>query len=289
MSVIKVTELRKSFFSDFLRKETEVLKGVSFEIKKGGITGFLGGNGAGKTTTMKCLLDLSFPTSGRVEYFDGLALSPEVKKRIGFLPEHPYFYDYLTGIEFLEFYGQLSSKMPKVQMREKIEGLLKRVDLWHAKDRKLRGFSKGMKQKIGLAQALIHDPELVILDEPMSGLDPDGRQAMSEIIQEIAKKGTSVFFSSHLLHDVERLCDDLVILAKGEVVYQGTTHQFLDRVQQGYSMVYEMSGERKTVTLDTVELVQTEMKRVSQEGAIILEMKPARMSLEEAFVEIALR
>jgi ABC-2 type transport system ATP-binding protein len=163
------------------------------------------------------------------------------------------------------------------------------VDLWHAKDRKLRGFSKGMKQKIGLAQALIHDPELVILDEPMSGLDPDGRQAMSEIIQEIAKKGTSVFFSSHLLHDVERLCDDLVILAKGEVVYQGTTHQFLDRVQQGYSLVYELGGEKIVLTLPTIEDVQTELKKVAGEGAVILEMKPARMSLEEAFVEVALR
>ena len=242
MSVIKVTELRKSFFSDFLRKETEVLKGVSFEIKEGIITGFLGGNGAGKTTTMKCLLDLSFPSSGQIEYFGKSGLSSEVKKRIGFLPEHPYFYDYLTGVEFLEFYGQLSVKMPKTEMHDRIEVLLKRVDLWHAKDRKLRGYSKGMKQKIGLAQALIHDPELVILDEPMSGLDPDGRQAMSEIIQEIAKKGTSVFFSSHLLHDVERLCDDLVILAKGEVVYQGSTHKFLDRVQQGYNLVYELAG-----------------------------------------------
>jgi ABC-2 type transport system ATP-binding protein len=289
MGVIKVTELRKSFFSDFLRKETEVLKGVSFEIKEGVITGFLGGNGAGKTTTMKCLLDLSFPSSGKVEYFGQQKLTSEVKKKIGFLPEHPYFYDYLTGIEFLEFYGQLSAKTSKKIMREKIEGLLKRVDLWHAKDRKLRGFSKGMKQKIGLAQALIHDPELVILDEPMSGLDPDGRQAMSEIIQEIAKKGTSVFFSSHLLHDVERLCDDLVILAKGEVVYQGTTHQFLDRVQQGYSLVYELGGEKIVLTLPTIEDVQTELKKVAGEGAVILEMKPARMSLEEAFVEVALR
>jgi ABC-2 type transport system ATP-binding protein len=118
MGVIKVTELRKSFFSDFLRKETEVLKGVSFEIKEGVITGFLGGNGAGKTTTMKCLLDLSFPSSGKVEYFGQQKLTSEVKKKIGFLPEHPYFYDYLTGIEFLEFYGQLSAKTSKKIMRE---------------------------------------------------------------------------------------------------------------------------------------------------------------------------
>lgn len=230
MSILKVENLKKSFKKGFIPKTQQVLKGISFKLEPGTITGFLGANGAGKTTTMKCLLGLAFPDSGDIRFFGDQVLGPEVKRRIGFLPERPYFYEYLTGSEFLRFYGQLSGDFTRNDLNSRIEHLLKRVDLWHAKDKKLRAYSKGMLQKIGVAQALIHKPELVILDEPKSGLDPDGRFYLSEIIKETAKEGASIFFSSHLLHDAEQLCQNLVIMKDGMVIYEGGTEALLKKM-----------------------------------------------------------
>ena len=289
MSVLKVENLRKSYRSGFWLKETEVLKGVSFTIESGGITGFLGGNGAGKTTTMKCILGLCFPTSGEISFFGDEKLSVPVKARIGFLPEQPYFYNYLTGREFLVFYGQLSTSLSKKDLLFKADEILKRVDLFHAKDRRLRGYSKGMLQKIGLAQALIHDPELVILDEPMSGLDPDGRLAMTELIRDVAKQGRAVFFSSHLLHDAQKLCTNLVILANGEVVYQGGTDGFLSRVSSGFEVTYDENDQIKVKHLENEEGVQKFLGELVSSGKSVIEVRSVRQSLEDAFIDVALR
>src|SRR6185312_3622730 len=172
MNLLQVRDLKKSYKRGFIPKPTLVLKGLNFSVPEGTITGFLGANGAGKTTTMRCILGLDYPDSGEIELF-GQPLSLESKRRLGFLPERPYFYEHLTGVEFLEFYANLTCKWKKQVLRDRIDELLKRVDLDFAKNRPLRTYSKGMQQKLGVAQALVHDPELVILDEPMSGLDPD--------------------------------------------------------------------------------------------------------------------
>ena len=183
--VVEVLGLKKSYRSPMTRKKVEALKDVSFSIYAGVITGFLGANGAGKTTTIKCLLELAFADAGEFRFFGKKGLSNEAKAKIGFLPERPYFYDYLTGREFLKFYGQLSGRIARVDLDKRASVLLDRVGLSHAGDRPLRGYSKGMLQRIGIAQALIHKPEFIILDEPMTGLDPDGRHEVREIIREV--------------------------------------------------------------------------------------------------------
>lgn len=287
-NLLEVRGLTKGFKKGFIPRRTEVLRGMSFSVPAGTVTGFLGANGAGKTTTMRCVLGLDFADSGTVEFF-GAPLSVETKKRIGFLPERPYFYEHLTGVEFLEFYANLTSTWKKAALRSRITELLKRVDLDFAKDRLLRNYSKGMLQKIGLAQALIHEPELVILDEPMSGLDPDGRAALADIIVETAKKGPAVFFSSHLLHDTERLCERLVVLKGGKCIYEGSTDALLDKSALEFEVTYLAAGEKRTQKMATQEEVQARLKNLVQEGATIVEVRRIRSTLEEVFVSMALR
>ena len=265
-----------------------MLKGLSFSVPAGTVTGFLGANGAGKTTTMRCVLGLDYADSGRIEMF-GQPVSVETKRRIGFLPERPFFYEHLTGSEFLEFYANLNSSWKKSDLRDRISELLRRVDLEFAKDRQLRAYSKGMLQKIGLAQALIHRPELVILDEPMSGLDPDGRMALNEIILETAKNGTAVFFTSHLLHDTERLCERLVVMKDGVSIYEGLTESLLEQSGLELEIFYLAGGEKKSFKSAAQDKMQVELKRLVNEGATILEVRRLRLSLEEVFVKMALR
>lgn len=287
--VVRVEGLHKSFKKGFIPRKQEVLRGVDFTVSSGVITGFLGANGAGKTTTMKSLLGLAFPDQGSITFFGDKPISPEVKRRIGFLPEHPYFYNYLTGGEFLKFYGELSTKLKRVDLKGRIEALLKKVDLWHARDKKLKDYSKGMLQKIGVAQALIHDPEFVILDEPMSGLDPDGRYYLAEIIRETASMGKAVFFSSHHLLDAERLCANLVILRDGRVIYEGETEKLLLSMGHQSSITYLASGEKKSVSAPSLDEAQVLIDGLRKDGATIFEVRQDRVSLEEAFVKIALR
>jgi ABC-2 type transport system ATP-binding protein len=288
MNLLQVSDLKKSYKRGFIPRKNEVLKGVSFAVPAGTITGFLGGNGAGKTTTMRCVLGLDFPDSGNVDFF-GSALNADSKRRLGFLPERPYFYEHLTGVEFLSFYARLTSPWKKSVLTDRISDLLKRVDLLHAKDRPLRNYSKGMLQKIGLAQALIHEPELIILDEPMSGLDPDGRLALSEIILETAKKGPAVFFSSHLLHDMERLCERLVVLKDGICIFEGQTDALLDKSGVALEISYLENGHKKSITAKSQDDLQIQIKQLINQGASILEVRRLRASLEEIFVKMALR
>jgi len=286
--VLSVENLRKTYRRGLSAKKVEALKGVSFSIQPGTVTGFLGANGAGKTTSIKCLLNLAFADSGRVSFFGEPELTPAVKARIGFLPERPYFYEYLTGREFLRFYGELSTSLKTKDLNERIERLLARVGLAHAKDRQLRSYSKGMLQRVGIAQTLIHHPEFIILDEPMTGLDPDGRFEVAEIIRETARSGTAVFFSSHLLPDAERLCNQLVILKLGELVYQGATEDFLKRADEGYMVRTQKAGSELPVeTVQTVSDLQKKIDELRRAGVNILEIAPQRVTLEEAFVKIA--
>ncbi len=287
-NVLTVKDLKKSYKRGFIPRSTLVLKGLNFSVPSGSITGFLGGNGAGKTTTMRCLLGLDFPDSGEVQFFGG-PLNEASKRKLGFLPERPYFYEHLTGREFLQFYARLSSKWNNKVLNSRIDDLLTRVDLLFAKDRPLRNYSKGMLQKIGLAQALIHDPEFVILDEPMSGLDPDGRLALSEIITETAKRGPAVFFSSHLLHDMEVLCQRLVVLKDGVCIYEGTTEALLDRSGVEYEISFLNGGQRELRKIPTQDEVQPALKQLLGQGAVIQEVRRIRSTLEEIFVKMALK
>ncbi len=286
-TVLSVRNLKKSYKKGWAGKPVHALKGVSFDVQAGTITGFLGANGAGKTTTIKCLLELSLPDSGEVRFFGSPELTADSKRRIGFLPERPYFYEYLTGREFLRFYGQLSGSIASKDLKDRITSLLKRVGLEHAGDRPLRSYSKGMLQRVGIAQALIHKPDFIILDEPMTGLDPDGRFEVREIIRETAREGTAVFFSSHLLPDAEQLCERLVILAHGNLVFQGPMRDLLNH--SGYELISARDGKTETTVIKGVEELQQTIDTKRSGGSSILEIKPTRLSLEEAFVKIAMK
>ena len=287
MPVLEIIDLKKSYKKGFIPKTQEVLKGVSFTLGENTITGFLGGNGAGKTTTIKCMLGLARPDSGSILFFNGQPISESVKKKIGYLPERPYFYEYLTGQEFLNFYGQLSAQLTRPVLKSRIIELLKRMDLLHAKDKKLREYSKGMLQKVGVAQALIHDPELVIFDEPMSGLDPDGRFYIAEIIRQCAKDGRSVFFSSHLLPDAEALCQKLVILKNGLVSYTGPLENFLAKMGDAAIINYILQNKKMSVRVNTESELQEQLRKLMSENAKIESVRKDR-SLEQAFIKMGL-
>ena len=287
-SVLRVEDLRKSYRKGFIPKKTEVLRGVNFTLQPGAITGFLGGNGAGKTTTIKCILELAYADRGRVEFFGQSALSAEVKARIGFLPERPYFYEYLTGSEFLHFYGELSCRISRKELNDRIDKLLKRVNLSYAKDRLLRGYSKGMLQRIGIAQALIHHPEFVIFDEPMTGLDPDGRWEVTEIIRETAQSGCAVFFSSHLLNDAEKLCTHLVILSGGLVKFEGPIENLMSRSQTITTLQYANNGQLVLETISNNQALQDRIDQLRAKRLEIVDIRRERKGLEEVFREMAI-
>ena len=288
MSILTVKNLKKGFKRDFWKKRVDVLRGVSFEIEEGRVTGFLGSNGSGKTTTIKSLLGLIFPESGSIHFFDSPSLTKDIRRRIGFLPERPYFYGYLTGVEFLKFHAQLTGMSVDKNLQKKMDELFEMVDLSYSKNKPLKAYSKGMLQRIGISQALIHDPDLVILDEPMAGLDPDGRSKINEVMKSISTSGKTIFFSSHLLHDVELICDDLVIMGKmGKVIYQGQMNALLEKLQSGFTLHYFCNGEEHKETFSTLPDLQECIDRVRKQKGSILKVVPERPSLERAFLNIS--
>ncbi|MBL8038173.1 MAG: ABC transporter ATP-binding protein [Nitrospira sp.] len=253
---------------------------VSLSVGQGEIFGFLGPNGAGKTTTMKIVLGLMRATSGTVELLGRPALDVEMHKNIGYLPESPYFYDYLTAEEFLWFYGQLG-RVNTSDLQQRIPALLERVGLTEARCRPLRKFSKGMLQRVGLAQALIHDPQLVMLDEPMSGLDPVGRKDVRDIILGLRDQGKTIFFSTHIITDVEMICDRVGILAKGKMLAVGSIDELVNRnVAQSVEVVCEgINGE-------SIPLVKEVAMRVLQRGTRCWMAIPGQQRLEDVLAAI---
>lgn len=304
MDAIVIDRLTKTYKPVWpWEKETTVLSEVSLSVGQGQIFGFLGHNGAGKTTTMKVLLGLVRATSGRVELLGASADDVAVHARIGYLPESPYFYDYLTAQEFLRFYGRLAG-LPRETVQQRIPQLLERVGLLEAQHRQLRKFSKGMLQRIGLAQALIHDPELIILDEPMSGLDPIGRKEVRDLILSLRDQGKTVFFSSHIVSDVEMICDRVGILAKGRILATGRIEDLVNEhaaqsvevvcdgvvgddlaVVKGKAFRILQRGDRCLMILSGQDHLEEVLATLRQAGGKLVSVIPHKGSLEEIFLE----
>ena len=304
--VLEVRDLRKVFHIGFFRKRVEAVKNASFAVEHGEIFGLLGPNGAGKTTTIKAILRLIFPTAGEIRIFGRSADDREASKRIGYMPENPYVYQYLRPLEFLDLCARLTG-IPKSERRDRAEAMVDKVGLRHAVDRPIGKFSKGMMQRIGLAQALLHDPELLVLDEPMSGLDPIGRKEVRDVLLEQRASGKTLLFTSHILSDVELLCDRVVIMQKGEITSEGNVHDLLEsagrRVEirlSGASTALRESLSARGVVLESGEGHLTlradgqkavdEILRISNAaGARLDALVPERQTLEKLFLEDAAR
>lgn len=280
-TVLEVKDLHKKFKKNFWSKDSVILKGVNFSIPKGSVTGFLGANGSGKTTTFKCCLNLIKKDQGEVLFF-GLPLSSQSRSKLGFLPERIQLYEDLTAEECLLFLGQLS-KYRKKDLKHLIHQWLKKVDLYLVKDKKLKTFSKGMIQKIGILQALIPNSEFVILDEPFSGLDPDGRFAIFEIIQDMKNKGLTVFLSSHILQDVEKVCDRLIVIKEGSIIFEGDFIENALTQKAERNISYIQNNQKKILTVSDQEKCQKELKRILLEGGSILSVSFRDSHLERIY------
>lgn len=297
---IEILGLEKTYMVGFWRKRPKLaLHPLHLEVHEGEIFGFLGPNGAGKTTTLKMLMGLVFPTAGRARILGKDWTDPEVKAKIGFLPEQPYFYDYLTAHELLDYYGQLSG-LPSADRKTRIEEILKQVGLLEIKGVQLRKFSKGMLQRVGIAQAILHHPKLVFFDEPMSGLDPLGRREVRDLMQKLKQQGTTVFFSTHILSDAEAICDRVAIINKGELRGVGAIEELTSTVQGKVEVVWQGTqvpaamkalGAECYVSGDTVRGVISERQQdaaidaLRRERIRLIAITPLRTSLEAYFVE----
>ena len=241
--IVEIDNLTKDYETGFWKKKKiRALDGVSLSVNGGQIFGFLGGNGAGKTTTIKILMGLLYPSEGSAKVLGQSISDFSMHSRIGYCPENPYFYDYLTPLELLKYFGELFG-MDAAGTKKRAEELLVKVGLdekdWN---KQLRKFSKGMLQRVGLAQSLINDPEIVFMDEPMSGLDPIGRREVRELIAELRTKGTTVFMSTHILSDVEALCDEVAILRKGKLAASGNLYDLLQKNDEHRSFEVTVNG-----------------------------------------------
>jgi ABC-2 type transport system ATP-binding protein len=239
---IAVTDLRKTYRTPFQRKKVEALRGVTFSVERGHIFGFVGPNGAGKTTTIRTLMGLIRPSSGSAKLLGQPIPSRAARTKIGFLPESPYFYDYLTVAELCDLAGRLFG-VPADVRKKRADELIARVGLDGARSQSLKKFSKGMLQRAGLAQALMNDPELVVLDEPMSGLDPIGRKEVRDLILELRDQGKTVFFSTHILSDVEAITDRVAIIAKGQLQAHGTPGELVAKTVLGVDVTVRLPAK----------------------------------------------
>lgn len=299
--VIEIDKLTKDFMVGFWRpKPKRALDGLSLEVTEGEVFGFLGANGAGKTTTLKLLMGLIYPTAGSAKILGKSISQVEMRYEIGYLPEAPYFYDYLTAREFLDYCGKLF-KIPEDLRKKRIAQLLKLVDMEHAVDTQLRKFSKGMLQRIGIAQALINDPKVVFMDEPMSGLDPIGRREVRDIISSLRDQGKTVFFSTHILSDVEVLCDRVAILRTGKLAGYG---KLVDLQQPGSKAMEVIARGLEAKNIEDLRRVTNSVKEtasgvniqigsekelgqliatIHSSGGTIISVNPAKNSLEDFF------
>jgi len=283
-----------------LKDSVAAVDNISFTVAEGEVFGFIGPNGAGKTTTIKILLGLLFPTSGEAEVLGRPAGDIETKRRISYLPESPYFYEHMTGAEVIDFYCRLF-RMDAAARKQKTQELLERVGLAEDGNRTLRQYSKGMLQRIGIAQALINDPDLLFLDEPTSGLDPMAHKDITELIASLGKQGKTVFLSSHQLGDVETVCDRVAIINRGRIVKIGTlddllragrtvvtlakpTDELVDKLKPHAERV-SVDGELVRFYVESEEDVYS-MLEAARGKATLVSVVPQRQTLEDLFVEI---
>jgi ABC-2 type transport system ATP-binding protein len=301
MSVIEIENLTKDFYTGFwVKRPIRALDNLSLQVRKGEIFGFLGPNGAGKSTTLKILMNLLRPTSGTARILGKSVETVSMHQAIGYLPENPYFYDYLTPEELLTYAGRLFGLRPP-DLTRRVGALLQSVGLAETRKLQLRRFSKGMVQRIGIAQAIINDPEVVFLDEPMSGLDPLGRMDVRKIIISLKSRGVTVFFSSHILPDVEAICDTVAILNRGKLQQVGALDEILQMKIEGHeailarwtedvlSVIKECCddvrpmGDRLHVRVRNREQMQRLLSLASANGLELISLNPIRPSLEEYF------
>jgi len=299
--IVRVENVVKDFRPGLGLRTKRVLHGISFGVREGEIFGFVGPNGAGKTTTLKILMGLIHPTQGRAEILGHDVRETRFRRHIGFLPENPYFYEFLTGREFLRFYGRLAG-LARAECAERGAMLLEWVHLTHAADARLATYSKGMLQRIGIAQALIHDPKVVFLDEPMSGLDPIGRKEIRDLILRLRGEGKTVFMNTHILSDVELLCDRVAIIVKGEIRHEGSSESFLAdgehqsdvvfanlpaelvaRFEEEFGLHSAGRGERVELRVPDKRVAEVLQAALSL-GAEVVSLTPHRVSLETFFL-----
>lgn len=298
-AILEVSDVHQKFRSGFWMKPTHVLKGVSLEVPKGSVFGFLGANGAGKTTLIHLMIGLRRPTAGSIRFQGIDAVEAAARSRMGYLPERPYFHEHLTGEELLKYFGALSG-LSGSGLKERITKVLSIVGMTHARDVKLRRYSKGMLQRIGIAQAILHDPEFLVFDEPMSGLDPIGRKEIRELIEHLASDGKTIFFSTHVIPDVEAVCDQVALIQKGRLIGCGPVGKFLsqgaiateiafngvsaDQIAKldSFKLLREASGGYLGTASDS-EAVSRILRQLLEMNAQILSVSPIRPSLESVF------
>lgn len=304
--MLKLTNIKKVFKADLLSQPFVALDNVSFDIPDGAIVGFLGANGAGKTTSLKIIMDFIRADSGSVEFSDRLGNSKlDIFKNIGFLPERPYFYPNLTGKEFLLMLGTLS-ETPKAVLDKNIHFWAERFSIAHALSRQLKTYSKGMLQRIGFLASILHDPEFIILDEPLSGLDPIGRKELKDVIVELHKTGKTIFFSSHVVPDIEEMCDRVIFLEKGKLVYDGSVQALIHSSPteeisfkvRAHSDVYQRLKQNDLSTSDgdlgsgfylfraAVKNKDQILKIIIESGSELISLEPQKLTLEEIFYKI---
>ena len=301
---IRIEDLTKDYAIGFWRRRPyRALDRLTLDIQAGEVFGFLGPNGAGKTTTLKLLMQLIYPTSGRAEILGRPVGDLATRQRIGYLPENPYFYDYLTAEELLDYFAQLSG-YPGPDRKNRVSGLLDRVGLGAERRMQLRKFSKGMLQRVGIAQALLNDPEVIFLDEPMSGLDPLGRRDVRALILELRDQGRTVFFSSHILGDAEALCHRVAVVANGRLAASGRladlvqfkvrgwelavdnlSPDVLARVRPTARRVTEISPGRYVLELPLEQTPERLLGELIATGATVVSMNPLRDTLEDFFMQ----
>jgi len=299
MHAIEIQGLTKDYPVGFWKKKLRpALRPLELTVETGEAFGFLGPNGAGKTTTLKLLMGIVFPTAGSATILGKHFLDPEVRKRVGFLPEQPYFYDYLSAPELLDYYAGLSG-LSRAERQKRIGPVLERVGLSDVGAKQLRKFSKGMLQRVGIAQAIIHDPEVVFLDEPMSGLDPLGRHEVRELIQGLKDAGKTVFFSTHILSDAEALCDRVAVIHKGELRGIGVVNDLRSSVAGKSEVIWEgatavnavadllleshVTGETVRGTLESANLDRL-LEKLRQQRSRLISVTPLHGTLEEYFL-----
>jgi ABC-2 type transport system ATP-binding protein len=303
--VLEVVDLHKTFRLGFMRKRIEAVRGVSFEVQRGEIFGFVGPNGAGKTTSIKMMLQLIFPTRGQIKLFGTSTFDPRARRRLGYLPENPYIYTYLKPLEFLDLCGRLTS-LGAVERKKRADELVHKLGLGHARDRPIGKFSKGMMQRLGFCQALLHEPELLILDEPFSGLDPIGRKEIRDLLIEQKAQGKTLLLTSHVLSDVELLSERVAIVRQGTVVAYGALDDLLRpevrrvevelshvsselraKLDRAATQVRDLDEQITLAVIEGDETVPALLRLSLEGGARVLAVTPHRETLEDLFVRKA--